>query len=301
MGDAGAGADRRGSGGPSPTRPARGGAVVASLPVRRGRRAGSGGGRHVKESLLDLMSNELYLRDMSSPTSSTPKPGLLALALLLLRTVLLFVGSGLVLAVLGGNYAHALRWTSVTIVVVDVVTLLLVSRLLARENRTLRGLLAPGGRSTAHGLLVFVVLLVGFLAATFIGNLAAYQGAPPSSSLLDGIPLWLGLWALLPMPVTIALAEESLYRGYATDLLGRRLGTVPTLVVVALFFALQHAALTPWDLRAQVSRFVTTLLTGLLLGALRLRYREGLWPLVVAHWLLDVLGLGLPTLLMSLA
>ena len=103
------------------------------------------------------------------------------------------------------------------------------------------------------------------------------------------------------MPVTIALAEEGLYRGYAAEVLESRFHKNAALVVIAFFFALQHAALTPLSPRAQLARFITTFLGGLLLGGMRWRCRRGLWPLVVAHWGLDVLGLGLPILLASQA
>jgi len=137
--------------------------------------------------------------------------------------------------------------------------------------------------------------------STFIGNLIAYQGPPPASGVMHGVPMWMGWWALLVMPVTIALAEEGLYRGYAAEALESRLHKIAALVVIAFFFALQHTALTSLSPRAQVARFVTTFLGGLLFGGMRWRWRGGLWSLVVAHWGLDVLGLGLPILLASQA
>ena len=222
-------------------------------------------------------------------------------ALLLMRTVLLFVGTGVVLPFVGWIYNRALLWTNVTIVIVDVITLLVLSRLLARQDRRLRDLLAPSWSGTAWGLLAFIILQIGFSASAFIGNLIAYQENPPASGVMHGVPMWMGWWALLIMPVTIALAEEGLYRGYAAEALESRCHRNAALVVIAFFFALQHTALTPLTPRAQFARFVTTFLVGILMGCMRWRCRGGLWPLVVAHWGLDVLGLGLPVLLASQA
>ena len=222
-------------------------------------------------------------------------------ALLLMRTVLLFAGTGIVLPFVGWIYNRALLWADVTVVIVDVITLLVLSRLLARQDRRLRDLLAPSWSGTAWGLLAFIILQIGFSASAFIGNLIAYQENPPASGVMHGVPMWMGWWALLIMPVTIALAEEGLYRGYAAEALESRCHRNAALVVIAFFFALQHTALTPLTPRAQLARFVTTFLVGILMGCMRWRCRGGLWPLVVAHWGLDVLGLGLPVLLASQA
>ena len=229
------------------------------------------------------------------------RTGYSVLVLLLMRTVLLFAGTGIVLPFVGWIYNRALLWANVTVVIVDVITLLVLSRLLARQDRRLRDLLAPSWSGTAWGLLAFIILQIGFSASTFIGILVAYQGDPPASGVLHGVPMWMGWWVLLVMPVTIALAEEGLYRGYAAEALESRFHKAAALVVIAFFFALQHAALTPLSPRAQLARFITTFLGGLLLGGMRWRCRRGLWPLVVAHWGLDVLGLGLPILLASQA
>ena len=229
------------------------------------------------------------------------RTGRSVVVLLLMRTVLLFAGTGIVLPFVGWIYNRALLWANVTVVIVDVITLLVLSRLLARQDRRLRDLLAPSWSGTAWGLLAFIILQIGFSASTFIGILVAYQGDPPASGVLHGVPMWMGWWVLLVMPVTIALAEEGLYRGYAAEALESRFHKAAALIVIAFFFALQHAALTPLSPRAQLARFITTFLGGLLLGGMRWRCRRGLWPLVVAHWGLDALGLGLPILLASQA
>ena len=81
-------------------------------------------------------------------------------ALLLMRTVLLFVGTGVVLPFVGWIYNRALLWANVTVVIVDVITLLVLSQMLARQNRRLRDLLAPSRLGTAWGLLAFIMLFM---------------------------------------------------------------------------------------------------------------------------------------------
>ncbi|OYO24732.1 CPBP family intramembrane metalloprotease [Enemella dayhoffiae] len=218
--------------------------------------------------------------------------------MLLLRTGLLFAGN-LLLTPLVGGYHRALAWSNVTIVAVDLICLMAVRALLHRQGRSVRGVLAARARDTGWALLCFVILAVAFFAATFLGNLIAYQGAPPAPAGSGHPPLWLGIWAISIMPVTIALAEELVYRGYAMDSLQGRFGAAGALLISAAFFGLQHSALTAWDPRAQLARFVATFLGGVVLGLL-FRWRKRLWPVVVAHWLLDVLGLGVPLLLGAL-
>ena len=230
-----------------------------------------------------------------APAGRTGWP--LILGVLLLRTVLLFAGTAVLTPLLGG-YHRALIWSNVTIVVVDVISILVIGRLLHRRGETLRGLIGARFRDTGWALLCFVIVVAGFLVATFIGNLVAYRG-PPLDFVVFAPPLWLGVWSLLVMPVTIAFAEELLYRGWAQRELTARTSRGLGVLIMAVFFALQHAALTRLDVEAQLSRFVAMFLVGLLFGVLYL-WRRRLWPLIVAHWLLNVVGLGLPVLLTAL-
>ena len=231
----------------------------------------------------------------------------LLIALGLLRTVLLLGTDGI--SWLGfraagstAPLAYALLSSNVWIVAVDIVTLVVVARLLVREGGSLRRVLEPRpvGRNLLWGLLAFVILLVAFLVATYVANLTVYQGPPPIGAATVRLPLWYGLWAILVMPVTIALAEESLYRGYLQPRFQARIGRIGSLVVVAVLFGLQHAAFALGDTRAVLARVLTMILVGVVLGALYL-WLKRLAPVVFAHWLIDVLGLGLPILVMAVS
>jgi membrane protease YdiL (CAAX protease family) len=252
---------------------------------------------------------------MTAPTTTTATASTRAVvvplgvlvALGLLRTVLLLSTDGL--SYLGFRLSgsdqpltYALLGSNVWIVLVDLVTVLLVARLLVQERSSLRRLLDPKplGRTAAWGLLAFVILMVAFLAATFVGNLVVYQGPPPTTVGSLRVPLWYGLWSIVVMPLTVAVAEESLYRGYLQPRLQARFGRVAGVVVVALLFSLQHVAfsLGSWD--GVAARVIATFLSGLAFGALYM-WLKRLAPLVVAHWLIDVLGLGLPMLLAAVS
>lgn len=231
-------------------------------------------------------------------------PWMLLASLLALRTVLLFSGDGLSYALLHSSrtdhaWGRALLSSNAWVVAVDVATLAALTWALRREGRKLSSLLGPVRvrRDVVVGVALAVLLAVGLLVATFLGNLLAYGGAPPSGPLLR-VPLWLAWWSVLVMPATVAVAEELLYRGYLLPRLQARIGWWPAAVVVSLAFGLQHAAFSATSGQAVLARVVATTLLGLLLAVLARRLRR-LLPLVIGHWLLDVVGLGLPLLLLA--
>lgn len=246
---------------------------------------------------------------METTPVTRPAPGLaLLLGLSVLRSILLTVGvgaAGVVLAAAGAPFVR--EWSAfagnLVVVGVDVATLGVLAWVLRREGSGLPGLLGRfRPRDLGWGVLVAAALLVVLLVGTFVGNLIVYQGPPPAASYDPAfrVPLWFGLWSLLVMPVTVAFAEELLYRGYLQPRWTDRLGAWPGVLAVAVFFALQHIAFALESPQQAIVRVVATFAGGLLLGLL---YRRSgrLWPLIVGHWLADVVGLGLFPFLAALA
>ena len=233
-------------------------------------------------------------------------PLLILIGLLLLRTVLLFVGDTIAYGIArtldpAATWNQSIVWSNLSIVAIDVVTVIVVALVLRRAGSGLGAILrtTTPGRDIAWGLLMTLIVHLGFLVTTFLGNVIAYQGAPPAPTSTFQPPLWLGLWCLLVMPATIAVAEEVLYRGYLQSVLTARWGRIVGLVVMSAAFGLQHLALTPYDPQAWLARFVTTFGAGIMFGLLAM-WMKRLWPLIIAHWLLDVVGLGLPMLFFAL-
>ena len=93
--------------------------------------------------------------------------------------------------------------------------------------------------------------------------------------------------------ITYLNLQEGLYRAYLLPRLARFMGQVPALLLVSVFFGLQHIGFAVPDGQQMLSRALTTLFAGLLFGGLWLWKRKAV-PLVVGHWLLDLLFLGLP-------
>lgn len=227
----------------------------------------------------------------------TPKvPLLRVLGVLAVRPLLILVlGIGLLAANLSLLHANAL------VVVVDIVALGLVALAMRAEGRRLRDLFTPWRwLDLAWGALLLLILVVGFLAANFAANLIVYGGAPPMpAGAAPSVAVWVGLVAFLIAPLTIALSEEAVYRGYAQPRLQQRFGRIGALVGVAVVFGLQHVGFALTSGPDVAAKVLTTFFAGLVLGGLWLWMRR-LLPLVLAHWGLDLLFLGLPTLALAL-
>jgi len=226
-------------------------------------------------------------------------------ALLLIRTVLLLLGDGATYGIARmfnpeAILASVLLYSNVFVVAVDIITLAVLATVLRREGKTLRSLI-DRFRFTdlSWGVLLFVIGMVGFVIAAYVGNLIVYHGHPPTDAGTAAVvPLWLALWSIVVLPITVAIAEESLYRGYLQNRLTTRFGRWAGLLVPALFFGLQHVAFSLTTPQAAVSRVITMTLVGVMLGAFYL-WRKRLGQLIIAHWLIDVIGLGLPLLLIA--
>lgn len=187
------------------------------------------------------------------------------------------------------------------VVPVDLIALGAVGLAMRAEGRSLRDLFGPWRwLDLAWGALMLVIVLVGFLVSNFAANLLVYGGAPPAAAgPAPSVPLWVGLVAFLVAPLTIALAEEAVYRGYAQPRLQPRLGRIGALVAVAVVFGIQHVGFALTSGPDVAAKVLTTLFAGLILGGLWL-WLKRLMPLVLAHWGLDLLLLGLPTLALAL-
>lgn len=237
----------------------------------------------------------LDVRTTATTARTTAVPALRVAAVLALRPVLILaLGAGLLALNLSLVYSNAL------VVVVDLLALAAVGLAMRAEDSRLRDLFGPWRwLDLLWGALLLVIVVIGFLASNVAANLIVYGGAPPvGSGTAPSVPLWVGLVAVLVAPLTIALAEEAVYRGYAQPRLQRTLGRIGALVAVAIVFGLQHIGFALTSGPDVAAKVLTTLFAGLILGGLWL-WMKRLMPLVLAHWGLDLLFLGLPTLLLA--
>lgn len=248
-------------------------------------------------AVADAAATAQWVSPAPTVPTTVPAPtvplGRLALAALARGGAILLAGAALAAS-------GSLIWISPATVLIDVLTLAMLALLMRREGRSLADLYRPFLlRDIGWGLLAFVGTVVVWFVASFIGNLIAYHGAPPMGAMSARLPMWAGLLCFAVMPLTIALAEEGLYRGYLQPRIGVRFGAGMALVVPALAFSLQHLGFALSSPEAAVAKLVTTLIAGLFFGALMMAWKRTM-PTVIAHWMLDLLFLGLPILMMAL-
>ncbi|MEM7799318.1 MAG: CPBP family intramembrane glutamic endopeptidase [Chloroflexota bacterium] len=251
------------------------------------------------------------------PARGITRPGLLwPLIVILIRFPLIMLGN---LIVYGYNLTFtadptpwntALLWGNVhTPIIADSVTLLLVIWLMRREGGRLSDLInlqqKAWGREILIGIGLSLILLITLYAGNLIGGLIAFGPAifefDPNAfadvTRADLPPLWYYLWGLIVLPISVSIAEEVAYRGYAQPRLSAALGNRwLALIVVALGFGVQHIAFSATDWQSALARFIGTFIAGLVLGFIYLR-QQRLLPLIIGHWLVNVIGLGLMPLL----
>jgi uncharacterized protein len=223
------------------------------------------------------------------------------IAIGLLRTLALALTNGI--SFLGFSLAGstrpltlALAGTKVWIIAVDVLTVLLVIKLLARENTTLAPLLTPRpvGKNLIKALVALVIVYIAFVFGSYAGNLLIYYG---SRTIPESVapPVWVGLLRLFIVPITVTVAEETLYRGYLLPRLQVHLGRVGAVIVSALLAAAQNFAFGMGNLETAMAGFVGSFIVGLAFGALYLWFKR-LAPLILVHWLFEaIVGLSILT------
>jgi membrane protease YdiL (CAAX protease family) len=231
------------------------------------------------------------------------------------RLPLILFGLGVTYGVLG-LAGHSSPWpaaVSMTNVIfpltADLGSLLLLVHLTRQEGVPLRTLLGSARpnlwRDGLLGLGLFVVLVILFQLSSLVAALVVYgpgifdsQHAAPGGTIFVQPPRWVFWWSLLVLPLTVAFVEQMTYQGYALPRLVTLFGgrTWAALLVVSLGFALQHTALPLVDVQTSLARLLGTFPIGLCFGLMYLRLRR-LWPLIIAHWAIDFIGLGLLPLL----
>ncbi|MHA6289365.1 CPBP family intramembrane glutamic endopeptidase [Maricaulis sp. CAU 1757] len=181
-----------------------------------------------------------------------------------------------------------------------IITLGLVTWLMHRRGETWRGFGLVAFNGWRPLALLLPQALLGVVAILGTGVLAGWVGISlgwwpdetPTGvmdrwgNIVGNLPVYL-LWMAIAW-IAAGLGEEMLFRGYLITRIGHVLpgGAIMSVLAVALaasLFGLGHVYYQ--GLRG----FVQTGLIGLALGLLFLAYKRNLWPLVIAHGLVDSL------------
>lgn len=178
----------------------------------------------------------------------------------------------------------------VTATLVDIGCLVAIAALVRREGIRVSDLVNFGGlRDLRWVPLVALVIGLGVAASSLLTSLSYPAASPPEITVVD-LPPWGAVYAVLIWPAVWAFTEELTYLGYVLPRLEELHGRWPAVLVVVLFWTLQHLAL-PFlpDAKYLVHRAVTPLpVVGMTTLAYFLVGRR-LLPLIVVHWLGDAL------------
>lgn len=147
-------------------------------------------------------------------------------------------------------------------------------------------------RAIAIGIAAAVAIQLWFQLAA---DLLTRFGAPKldTALIMDHVtasPAGLALWVIAVAWFAAGFGEEMIWRGFLTDRLERLKGLAGNawaiIAIQAFLFALPHAYQS-W------TGILVTGGVGLLLGWLRLKTATNLWPLIVAHALVDTISMTL--------
>ena len=225
-------------------------------------------------------------------------------------TPLLFLPARSILLILGQSvfalfyYLHgypspwdtAGKWWTVWGTIADLGCLSILFLLIRMENILIVDLIGALPKRTILTGIVFFFIIAPFSAAgSVLGSWLVYGSwhvvLPAGELYARQLPLWGMLYSLILWAPIWSVTEEITYNGYLApriDLLfGRRW---ITLILIGFWWALQHSFLPLIaDWHFIVWRFLAFLPCVLAFAAIYLRTRK-LAPLIVAHWMMDMIA-----------
>lgn len=201
-------------------------------------------------------------------------------------------------------------------ILVDAVSIGMLIWLTQREGMRLRDLLCLSRAQLIRDLLIGILLFISayILLSVFIAGMvlaALHFASGQQNAILNSVqgyaainPLglpWQIVISALILPVSTGFTEELVYRGYVLPRLAALSGSWWLAIgISALGFGAQHLAygLLSWPLA--VVTVISELLAGLVFGVLYRITHQRLLPLMLIHWQVDLISLGLVPLLLAL-
>lgn len=208
-------------------------------------------------------------------------------------------------------------WATLGLLPVNVLCLVMVRRFYREDGVPLPTALGMQkgriGRDMLWGLLWLFVLNVPFIAVVSGTVFALYRGDAPAAfatiffdpassvQLEPGVLLIISVLAIVPFMLINAPTEELVFRGYGLDGIASQWGGAAAIATTSLLFGAQHtlfAATVP----GMLVYFLAFTVWGL--GAAIIVRKQGrLFPVVIAHWIVNIMmsspGIVLPILQLS--
>ena len=208
-----------------------------------------------------------------------------------LRSVLFIVVFVFVSVITGKQLEDISNIWSVAASIINILFILALVLISKRQGGYLKLINYEKGKTRPKQVfaMIGIILLVG-MAGMYLAGFICYGAilyAPPM--IIAPIPVVFAVINLIVLPVSTALAEDSLYLGCGVRQFENKYASV---VVPAFFFAVQHSFIpTLFDVRYIVYRFISFLPLTVIL-CIHYRKHQNPLPIMIGHAVIDVATAG---------
>lgn len=208
-----------------------------------------------------------------------------------LRSVLFIVVFVLASVITGKQLEDISNIWSVAASIINILFILALVLISKRQGGYLKLINYEKGKTRPKQVfaMIGIILLVG-MAGMYLAGFICYGAilyAPPM--IIAPIPVVFAVINLIVLPVSTALAEDSLYLGCGVRQFENKYASV---IVPAFFFAVQHSFIpTLFDVRYIVYRFISFLPLTVIL-CIHYRKHQNPLPIMIGHAVIDVATAG---------
>ena len=214
------------------------------------------------------------------------------LALLMpLRSILFILVFVVVSAATGKQLAEISNIWSVAASVINILFVLALVLITKNRGGYLKLINYEKGKTRPKQVFAMtgIILLVG-MAGMYLAGFICYGIIPYAAPMMIApIPAVLAVINLIVLPVSTALAEDSLYLGCGVRQFDNK---IVAILVPAFFFALQHSFIpTLFDARYMIYRFISFLPLTVIL-CIHYRKHQNPLPIMIGHAVIDLATAG---------
>ncbi|WP_066319090.1 CPBP family glutamic-type intramembrane protease [Bacillus sp. FJAT-29814] len=215
---------------------------------------------------------------------------------LMMRTVFFLVFGLVMIAVFNGFGAgdamkEAEKWWPVQAILANIASFLVLKTLLKKEGQSYNSILqfkkGKTGKDIGKGLLYLLISFPFAALGLYGGSYLLLGDIQPPTNMMQAIPVWAAIIALIVFPLTNALVELPTYFGYAFPRVEKKWRLALALVLPALFLSIQHGPLPIVLGGSYIAwRLLAFLPLAFVVGIIFHRTRN-ITPLIITHFIMD--------------
>jgi len=216
------------------------------------------------------------------------KKNMKAILVLPFRSLLFIISVLLLSIVLNQSFYKLSSWWSIICSFINILTIFMLFWLCRSEKISYKELIKyKKGKTKITDILIGIslTLIIG-MGGMYLAGALVYSRFPyMASTMIQPIPISLGVINIIVLPITTTIAEDGLYLGYALNRINKKLASI---LLPAFFYALQHSFI-PFlpDWRFIVYRFLSFLpLT--IIYAIWYRKKQNPLPIMAGHFIINI-------------